>query len=123
MGISSVQVISIPVSDQERSVRFYRDALGFEVINDAEMNDTMRWLQLRPPHCEFTISLVTWFAEMPPGSLKGLVFGVDDIDVVAADLGERGYLVDPNVIEEMWGRYVLLDDPDHNSLILMTPPK
>ena len=122
MGIRSVQVISIPVADQDRSSTFYRDALGFVVVNDAPMGPTMRWLQMAVPTTDFTITLVTWFDEMPPGSLRGLVLSVDNVDEMARDLHDRGFLSDPTVLEEPWGRYVMVSDPDDNSLILVTPP-
>ena len=122
MSIQSVQVISIPVSDQNRSKEFYCQALGFHVENDQPMGPTMRWLQLALSNATFTISLVTWFDEMPPGSMKGLMLQVDNVDTVAKDLASRGYLDDPTVHEEPWGRYVTINDPDNNSLILMEPP-
>jgi len=34
MSISSFEIISVPVSDQERAKRFYRDTLGFELLRE-----------------------------------------------------------------------------------------
>ena len=118
MGITSIQVVSIPVSDQERSRAFYCDALGFEVTSDFEIGPTMRWLQLGIPDTEISITLVTWFVDMPPGSLRGLVLGVSEIDALAAKLFAQGYLDDGTVKEEEWGRHFVLSDPDGNSLVL-----
>ena len=35
-------------SDQDRSLEFYRDVLGFQVTNDVQF-EQMRWLSLAPP--------------------------------------------------------------------------
>jgi catechol 2,3-dioxygenase-like lactoylglutathione lyase family enzyme len=122
VGITDVQVISVPVSDQERSLAFYRDVLGFEVEADAPMGPTMRWLQLRVPGTAFTITLVTWFDDMSPGSMRGLVLGVDDIDEFSARLHAGGHLEDAVVQEQPWGRFVVVSDPDDNSIIFSQPP-
>lgn len=118
MGITSVAVISIPVSDQDRALAFYRDALGFGVVDDVLMGPQMRWLRLGVPETTFTVTLVTWFEKMPAGSLHGLVLEVDDIDAVATDLHARGFLASSDVEEQPWGRFVVIRDPDDNSLIL-----
>ena len=45
--ISQVQLIVIPVSDQERSVAFY-EGLGFERRNDISWGDGYRWVEVYP---------------------------------------------------------------------------
>ncbi len=122
MGIIKVQIVSVPVVDQDRSAAFYTDALGFKLIANEPMGPTMRWVQLAVPSTTFSITLVTWFDQMPPGTLRGLMYNVDDVDAMAADLHARGYLADATVKEEPWGRYVTIDDPDGNSLILQQDP-
>jgi catechol 2,3-dioxygenase-like lactoylglutathione lyase family enzyme len=37
MKINRIAIVSIPVSDQQKSKAFYRDVLGFEVIRDNPM--------------------------------------------------------------------------------------
>ena len=49
MGISAVQLFSLPVGDQDRAKAFYVDVLGFELVNDAQMGPDLRWVQVRPP--------------------------------------------------------------------------
>ena len=71
----------IPVSDQAAAKGFYTDVLGFEVVRDNPMGPEQRWIQLRPPGADTSITLVTWLEAMPAGSVKGLVLSCDDIDV------------------------------------------
>jgi catechol 2,3-dioxygenase-like lactoylglutathione lyase family enzyme len=118
MSVTSVKIVSIPVSDQDRSRAFYEDALGFELVADSPMGPTMRWLQIGVPGTDVSFTLVTWFDSMPPGSQNGLVIGVTDLDETAKRLHAKGYLKEDKVDEQPWGRFVTLNDPDGNSLVL-----
>ena len=40
MAIVSFEIVSVPVSDQQRAKRFYRDVLGFELLRE-ELPDTV----------------------------------------------------------------------------------
>ena len=118
--ISKVQLFSIPVCDQERARDFYVGVLGFEVLSDSELAPGQRWIQLRPPGAETAITLVTWFAVMPAGSLKGLVLESDDLEADVERLRQKGAVIDGEIAEVPWGRFVTFDDPDGNGLILQT---
>ena len=59
MAIVSFEIISVPVSNQEKSKAFYRDILGFNLLRDEPMGPSTRWIQLAPPGCSTTIALVT----------------------------------------------------------------
>src|SRR5215467_10748170 len=45
----SVEVITLPVNDVERSLRFYVDQVGFTLDVDYAPNDSFRVVQLTPP--------------------------------------------------------------------------
>jgi len=45
----SVQVMTLPVSDVERALRFHVDQVGFPLDVDYSPNDTFRVVQLTPP--------------------------------------------------------------------------
>lgn len=114
-----ISVISLPVSDPGRSKAFYVDKLGFEAVMDNEFGSGLRWVMLRPPASRTAVTLVTWFDTMPPGSLKGTVLSVPDIEAVAAELRENGTLDPEDEIESApWGRWVTIDDPDGNSWVV-----
>jgi catechol 2,3-dioxygenase-like lactoylglutathione lyase family enzyme len=65
--IRHLQVVSIPVADQDRAKRFYEDQLGFTLRADQPMDENRRWVALAPPRGQTAISLVSWFEDMPPG--------------------------------------------------------
>ena len=117
MTIKQVQVVSVPVADQDRARDFYRDKLGFEVIADTAMGD-QRWVQVAPPGGGASLTLTTWFPTMPAGSLKGLVLETDDLDADVKRLAERGVAIDGGIQEAPWGRFVTFDDPDGNGIVL-----
>ena len=47
--IGQIQLVAIPVSDQERSLGFY-EGLGFERRNDIPWGDGYRWVEVYPPN-------------------------------------------------------------------------
>ena len=118
MKISNVAIVSVPVSDQDRAKRFYKEVLGFDVVADDQMGPDQRWVIVRPSPGGAALTFVTWFPTMRPGSLKGLVLEVDDIDQVAEDLRSRSIPVEGGVEEAPWGRFVQIDDSEGNGLVL-----
>jgi catechol 2,3-dioxygenase-like lactoylglutathione lyase family enzyme len=117
MPISQVQLFSVPVSDQDNARDFYVDTLGFELVSDTQMGPDMRWLQVRPRGSVTSITLVTWFATMPAGSLKGTVLESDALEDDIATLRARGVTIG-DIESAPWGRFVTFDDPDGNGIIL-----
>ena len=118
MGITGVQLFSLPVSDQDRAKAFYVDVLGFEVVNDASMGPAMRWVQVRQPGGGTSVTLVTWFDTMVPGTIKGTVLETDDLDADVARLRGLGVDIPGDIEAAPWGRFVTFDDPDGNGLVL-----
>ena len=118
MTLTHVQLVSIPVADQDRSLRFYQDVLGFEVISDNAMGPNQRWVQVAPRQAQTSITLVTWFSTMPPGSTKGIVLATDDLDGDVAQLQSKGVNIQGGIQEQPWGRFVTFDDPDGNGIVV-----
>lgn len=119
MALNNLEFVSVPVSDQERAKRFYADKLGFTVLMDDTFGQGMRWVMLRPPGSGTSITLVTWFGTMPPGSLRGTVLGCDNLEETLGELTARGVTFNEDEIEEApWGRWKTFDDPDGNGWIV-----
>jgi len=117
MKINRIDIISIPVSDQEKSKKFYEEILGFEIIKDNPMPPDRRWIQLAPPNAETSITLVTWFDNMPPGSFQGGVLDTDDIQADYQKLKSEDLELSP-LKEAPWGKYTTFSDPDGNGWVL-----
>ena len=117
----TIDVVSVPVADQERAKTFYRDRLGFEEIADAPFGEGMRWVQLRPPGGGASITLVTWFERMPPGSVQGLVLATLNVQRDFERLRERGLEFRHGVEHAPWGTFTTFEDLDGNGWVLQEP--
>lgn len=118
MTVLGVQLFSIPVSDQDRARDFYLRVLGLELVEDRQMGPGRRWVQVRPVGGGTAITLVTWFESMPPGSSTGIVLETDDVEGELERLRALGVAVADGVQQAPWGRYLQVQDPDGNGLIL-----
>jgi catechol 2,3-dioxygenase-like lactoylglutathione lyase family enzyme len=75
-----ITVVSVPVSDQDAAKGFYTEQVGFDLVNESRFGDELRWIQVGPRDSDASLTLVTWFDSMPPGSLRGLVVETDDLE-------------------------------------------
>lgn len=76
--MKKVGLISVPVTDQQKSKEFYL-RMGLTLV--AENNfEKQKWIQLRFPEAGGPdITLVNWFPDMPAGYLRGATILTDDI--------------------------------------------
>jgi hypothetical protein len=68
--------------------------LGFELQADNAWGEGRHWVEVAPEGGTTSLTLVTWFASMPPGSLKGVVFLVDDVCATYEALIAQGVTFD-----------------------------
>jgi catechol 2,3-dioxygenase-like lactoylglutathione lyase family enzyme len=86
----SVEVITLPVSNIERAVRFYVDQLGFKLDVDYSPNDAFRVVQLTPPGSKCSIQIGKGLTDAPVGSLRDVYLVVTDLEAARSRLLERG---------------------------------
>ncbi len=110
--------MSIPVSDQSRSKRFYVEALGFTCTADEEPAPGRRFVDLEPPGGGAGVALVAASGAMAPGSVRGLVLAVDDIDTTYVSLRDRGVEFNGPIDDTPYGRFAAFRDPDGNGWVL-----
>jgi uncharacterized glyoxalase superfamily protein PhnB len=96
--------------------------LGFEERFDGPFGEGMRWVELAPEGAQASIALVTWFDQMPPGSVTGLVLDTPDARAAFEALRERGVEFTGEVREDPWGTSASFVDPDGNGWVLMQTP-
>ena len=118
--ISKVQLVSIPVADQDRAKEFYTDKLGFELVNDQQFGEGMRWVQLKPPGAETDVVLFTAPGQEDRiGTFTNVVFGSDDVRATYEVLKERGVEFVEAPTEQPWGAVqAIFKDADGNTLVL-----
>lgn len=117
--LTDVQIINVPVSDQDAAYDFYVGALGLSVLADQHMGPHGRWLQLAPAR-EGAASLALTLDQAAPGSLRGLVFTTDDIEADVDRLAAAGVAFPDGVQDMPWARAARFADPDGNELVLQT---
>jgi len=113
-----IKVVSVPVSDQEVAKRFYVEQVGMELVADSRWGDDQRWIQVGTPGGQASLTLVTWFDEMPAGSLRGLVLETEDLDRDVRAMTDRGVSFLGEITDEPSGRFATLRDPDGNRMSL-----
>jgi predicted enzyme related to lactoylglutathione lyase len=115
--MKSIEIISIPVTDQQRAKAFYLN-LGFEIVVEAPFQDDAQWIQLAfAENKAISITLVTWFDNMPAGCINGFVIKTDDIHKDIADLAAKGITAGP-AEKTPWGLFATVIDPDGNRISL-----
>jgi catechol 2,3-dioxygenase-like lactoylglutathione lyase family enzyme len=126
-----LEVVVIPVSDVDRSKRFY-DALGWRLDGEFVVGDAFRALQYTPPGSPCSVHFGKGVTTAPPGSARSYLV-VSDIEAARAQLVEGGAEVgapfhvegpgtppqgglDPE--RRSYRSYASFSDPDGNSWLL-----
>ena len=111
--------IMIFVRDQERSLRFYLDRLGFRLVVDEPVAGG-RWIEVAPPDGSASIALAlaapgTW-AEKLAGRDTQIYFITEDVQAKFDELSARGvHFQFPPKQPEWGGIFTRFEDVDGNS--------
>jgi catechol 2,3-dioxygenase-like lactoylglutathione lyase family enzyme len=89
-----LEVVILPVAAPDRSLRFYRDQIGFDLDVDYPPTPEFRVIQLTPEGSSTSIQFGVGLTDAPAGSVRGL--HLDDIEAYRRDLMERGVDVSEN---------------------------
>jgi lactoylglutathione lyase len=77
--ISEIRTVGVPVTDQDRAVAFYTEALGFEVLMDTPLPQFGgRWILVAPAGSSASIALVPASDGNPAGVDTGIRMGSPD---------------------------------------------
>jgi catechol 2,3-dioxygenase-like lactoylglutathione lyase family enzyme len=87
-----LEAVVIPVSDVDRSKRFY-EGLGWRLDADFAFENGFRVVQLTPPGSECSVQFGTRISDAAPGSAQGLYLVVKDVDAVREQLTDAGAIV------------------------------
>lgn len=91
----SVEVLTLSVSDIERSIRFYVDKAGFQLDVDYAPSETFRVVQITPPGSHCSIQFGKGLTDAQVGSARNIFLVVTDIAVAREYLIGRGIDVSP----------------------------
>ena len=89
-----LHAVRVFVRDQERSLRFYVDKLGFKLAFDAQVSPAQRWVAVAPPDGGAVLSLVEPMPSSPEHKLIGrttqVVFVTEDVPAKFREWRARG---------------------------------
>ncbi|HEY2017210.1 MAG TPA: SpoIIE family protein phosphatase [Bryobacteraceae bacterium] len=147
LGIHAVDVF---VRDQERSLRFYLDQLGFNLAFDTRLESGRRWVAVAPPDGTAVLALIQPAPHTPQYKLIGratqVVFVTEDVAAKFSEWRKRGVRfrhtprlrrvkfdgnvssLDPRAAftqaaeqPPIWGGvFTRFEDPDRNSFALVS---
>jgi catechol 2,3-dioxygenase-like lactoylglutathione lyase family enzyme len=120
---SRIHSTTIAVADQDAALDFYTNTLGWDVGQDAQVDENMRFLSVIPKGAATALVLghVSWFGgEYGAPSKAGITLVVTDIDGAYATLTARGVRFKEPVAMMPWGQKATwFYDPDGNEYFLV----
>ncbi|HEY3765364.1 MAG TPA: VOC family protein [Gaiellales bacterium] len=120
--IDTISLVIVPATDQDRSIEFYVEKLGFEKRTDIPFGGEYRWVEVYPPTGTTGIALAPPRPGIDPTAVQtGITLSTADVDAAHAQLRSSGVDVDAEVSRMgdpvppmFWFR-----DPDGNSLMIV----
>jgi len=105
--MKSIEIVSIPVTDQQKAKDFYIKA-GLQIIMEAPMGNGQTWIQMGLPNQITSLSLA---------SFQGIIFETDNIEKEVQELTTKG--IEAGKIDNTpWGKFSWLKDIDGNKFCL-----
>jgi serine phosphatase RsbU (regulator of sigma subunit) len=133
--------VHVFVRDQERSLKFYLEKLGFELAFDARLHSGERWVGVSPPNGTAVLTLIQPKPDSPASKLIGratpVVFVTEDVAAKFSEWSKRGvrFRHTPRLRRvkyenreaasdagaPVWGEvFTRFEDPDKNSFSLVS---
>jgi predicted enzyme related to lactoylglutathione lyase len=119
ISFTGIGNVTVPASDQERSLDFYVGTLGFTKTRDEPFGPGLRWIEVATGGAPTTIALAPP-GEVKPGVDTGIRLLTADADAAHAGLVEAGADVDAEVMR--WPGVPPMfsfRDPDGNTLYVV----
>jgi catechol 2,3-dioxygenase-like lactoylglutathione lyase family enzyme len=117
--IRGVKFTSIPVRDQDASLKFYTQKLGFKVVTDQPFSEKQRWIELLIPGADTGLALFTPEGhENRIGDFQPLSFWCDDVFATSKILKTNGVEFEVEPKAEVWGNMAIFKDVDGNKFVL-----
>jgi catechol 2,3-dioxygenase-like lactoylglutathione lyase family enzyme len=130
--ITNVSLVTVYVTDQDESKKFYTDKLGFVETADVSMGDGFRWVTVaHPDHPELEVTLMI---PGPPlddgmadairralanGSAGGLGLSTKDCRKTCEELAAKGVELVAEPAERPYGVEAIIRDNSGNWLVLV----
>ncbi|HLJ46946.1 MAG TPA: SpoIIE family protein phosphatase [Bryobacteraceae bacterium] len=121
-----IHIVEVYVRNQEQSLAFYRDQLGFEVVVDTGPQDWGRWAVVAPPvRGTAVLALVEASPNLPSGIVgrrTGVTLVTDNIAVKFEEWSRKGIRFPQLPTPVPWGFHASFEDLDGNQFSLIQNP-
>jgi serine phosphatase RsbU (regulator of sigma subunit) len=119
-----LQSVTVYVRDQDLSLRFYVDQLGFKLIADTRLPDGRRWVAVGPPEGTANLALAAPTSDSADFDLIGrkteVIFLAENVRAKLIEWKKQGVRLTEIPLEESWsGAFATFEDLDGNSFGLV----
>lgn len=129
MTKQSLFLVTLVVPDYDAAIAFYRDAMGFTLVEDNGLDDEKRWVVIRPPGGEGASILLARAADegqaqaigRQAGGRVGFFLRTDDFARDHAVYTARGVVFEEEPRHEVYGTVAVFRDPFGNRWDLIQP--
>ncbi len=120
----------LEVFDMQASIAFYRDLLGFEVVQTWGPDGNWSWAMLRAGHSTLMLNTAYDEGERPAVPDAGRVRGHADTELYVAcanvndvheHLRQKGHAVNPPIVTHYGTNQIWLTDPDGFRVCFQSP--
>ena len=119
--IEGVQTLIVEVEDQDRALRFWTQAIKFELVQDALYGEE-RWLEVRTPDANTVLVLAVRQGDPPTGPVElptsNIFFYCDDLPRTYEELRALGVEFPQPPVEQSFGWWSMFQDNEGNRFAL-----
>jgi lactoylglutathione lyase len=121
MVITGIASTSIFVKDQQESLNFWVDKIGFEVICDLQLESNFRWIEIAPRSSNSSINLYpkSLISKKDLKPMPVIVFSTNDIQGTFNNLRARGVTFSRNPLKSILGIHAMFKDVDGNEFLIL----
>lgn len=121
MMITGIASTSIFVKDQQESLNFWVDKIGFEVICDLQLESNFRWIEIAPRSSNSSINLYpkSLISKKDLKPMPVIVFSTNDIQSTFDNLRARGVTFSRNPLKSILGIHAMFKDVDGNEFLIL----
>lgn len=125
MAITGIASTSIFVKDQQESLTFWVEKIGFEVICDIELESNFRWVEIAPRSSNSSINLYpkSLISKKDLKLVPVIFFRTDDIYSTFNNLKAKGVTFSRNPLKSILGIHAMFKDVDGNEFLILEEHK
>ncbi|QRM54024.1 VOC family protein [Sinorhizobium sp. BG8] len=124
-----IALVTLVVPDYDAAIKFYCEALGFDLVEDSKMPEGKRWVVVRPAGAGGTGLLLAQASDErqrsaignQTGGRVGFFLHTDDFDRDHAAFTAAGVHFRETPRVERYGKVAVLEDPFGNTWDLLEP--